>query len=208
MRRRLFFLTLDLHRYIGLFLSPFVLLFAASVILLNHPAIPLGKPRESPPRSVRVRMPPGLEKLDGMERVKDAREILRQVRVSGEIGPIQYSALDGKLSIPVSRPGYEAVLDVTLPDGTTLIRERQTGFLDSLIFLHKMPGPHLANIRGNWPMLRVWAWFADGTAYLLIFLSVSGFYLWAALRAERRIGIFMVVAGIVSLGGALYAICG
>lgn len=208
MRKGIYLLIADLHLYIGLFLSPFVLLYAASVILLNHPAIPLGTPKESPARSVQVHPTPGLEKLEGMARVQSARRILREARVSGEIGPIQYSGRDGRFTIPVSRPGYEAVVEVMLPNGSASIRERQTGFWDSLTFLHKMPGPHLANIRGNWPVLRVWAWLADGTAWLLIFLSVSGVYLWAVLRAERRIGAFLILAGAISLMGSLYAICG
>ncbi len=207
-RRIYYLLTAGLHRYIGLFLSPFAALFAVSVILLNHPAIPLGTPSEPPARSEQVHSIAGVEKLEGMARVQIARQILRQAHVSGEIGPIQYSAPDGRLTIPVSRPGYEATVDVTLPDGPASIRERNTGFWDALTYLHKMPGPHLANIRGNWPVLRAWAWLADGTAWLLLFLSVSGIYLWAILRTERRIGIFLILAGALSLMGSLYAICG
>jgi len=43
MRFRLYSLTRELHSYVGLFLSPFVLVFAVSVILLNHPDLPLGR---------------------------------------------------------------------------------------------------------------------------------------------------------------------
>ncbi len=32
----------DLHFYFGLAISPFILIFATSVIFLNHPRIPLG----------------------------------------------------------------------------------------------------------------------------------------------------------------------
>jgi hypothetical protein len=142
-----------------------------------------------------------------MARVEQARLILREVGVSGEIGPIQFSSQEGRLTIPVSRPGYECVIKVTLPVGSASIQERKTGFWDSLIYLHKMPGPHLANIRGNWPVLRVWACLSDGTAWMLIFLSVSGIYLWTALRTERRVGVLLILAGASSLVGSLYAIC-
>ena len=207
MRKRIYILAGDLHRHIGLFLSPFVLLFAVSVILLNHPGIPLGTPAESQARSVQVHSIPGLEKLEGMERVEHAWQILRQAGLAGEIGPIGYSSRDGRLTIPVSRPGYEAVVEVMVPTGLASIRERKTGFWDSLIYLHKMPGPHLANIRGNWLVMRVWAWSADGTAWLAIFLSVSGVYLWAVLRSERHVGAFLILAGAISLMGSLYVIC-
>ena len=207
MPKRIYVLTADLHRYTGLFLSPFVLLFAVSVILLNHPGIPLGRPAKLPPRSVQVHPSSGIEELKGMARVQQARQILREAGVSGEIGPIQYSAPDQILTIPVTRPGYEASVEVILTTGIASIEESKTGFWNFLIFLHKMPGPHLADIRGNWPVLRAWGWMADGTAWLLIFLSVSGIYLWAVLRSERRVGMFLILAGAVSLLGCLYAIC-
>ena len=89
---------------------------------------------------------------------------------------------------------------------TSVVR-RNTGFWASLIFFHKMPGPHLANIRGNWFVIRVWAWLAEGTAWLLLFLSVSGVYLWAILKSERRVGFVLIVAGLFSFLGALYAVC-
>jgi uncharacterized protein len=207
MHKRIYALIADLHLYIGLFLSPFVLLFAASVILLNHPGIPLGAQAKATTRSVQVHPPPGLEKLEGMARVQQARQILREAGLSGEIGPVQHSAQVQTLTIPVSKPGYEAEVEVNLSTGLASIEERETGFWSSLIFLHKMPGPHLANIRGNWPPLRVWAWLADGTAWLLIFLSVSGIYLWTVLRSERRVGMLLILAGAISLAGCLYAIC-
>ncbi len=200
-------LTRDLHLYVGLFLSPFVLVFAVSVVLLNHPGIPLGAPAESEAGTRQVDLPPGLDKLEGTERIRQVRHILRQVGISGEIGFIRYSSGNKTLTIPVSKPGYEATVDIGLSTGLASVQERRTGFGDALIFLHKMPGPHLATIRGNWGMVRVWRWMADGTAWLLLFLSVSGIYLWAVLRSERPVGLVLIVAGALSLFGALYAIC-
>jgi hypothetical protein len=149
-----------------------------------------------------------MEKLEGMERVHQAQRVLRQVGVSGEIGVVRYSISEGRLVIHISKPGYEATIDVLRAGGLASITERRTGFWSSLIYLHKSPGPHLANIRGNWWMVRAWTWLADGTAWLLIFLSVSGVYLWALLRAERTAGVTLIAAGLISLWGALYAICG
>jgi hypothetical protein len=143
-----------------------------------------------------------------MERLDRARQLLRQAGVSGEIGFVRYSAEEGSITIPVSKPGYEATVVVKMDTGAASITERKTGFWNSIIYLHKMPGPHLANIRGNWPVVRIWAWLADGTAWLLIFLSVSGVYLWAVLRSERHVGLMLLVVGLISLFGAWYAICG
>ena len=59
---------------------------------------------------------------------------------------------------------------------------------ESLSYLHKMPGPHNVAIRGNWIGTQAWRVFADATIYLLLFISLSGIYLWWAIKAERRIG--------------------
>jgi len=85
--RRAHAITRDLHLHVGLFLSPFVLLLAAGVILLNHPGIPAGDLNGYQVRTARVTVPPGLERLRGMERVRGVQPILRASGVSGEVGP-------------------------------------------------------------------------------------------------------------------------
>jgi hypothetical protein len=54
--------------------------------------------------------------------------------------------------------------------------------------------------------MRIWRWLADGTVYVVMFLTISGVYLWAVLRAERRIGLALIVAGAISFFGSLYAL--
>jgi hypothetical protein len=71
-----------------------------------------------------------------------------------------------------------------------------------------MPGPHNANLRGNAAFIRAWRWIADATVYLLLFLTVSGVYLWAVLKTERRIGLALLAAGAVSFGGLIFALVG
>jgi hypothetical protein len=77
---------------------------------------------------------------------------------------------------------------------------------ESLSYLHKMPGPHNVAIRGNWVGTQVWRWFADATIYLLMFISISGVYLWWAVKAERRIGLTLLAAGAFTLVGLVFAI--
>jgi hypothetical protein len=69
-----------------------------------------------------------------------------------------------------------------------------------------MPGPHNLAIRGNWIGTRAWGWLADATVFLLLFLTVSGIYLWYAIRAERRIGVALLTAGAVSFFGLIYVV--
>ncbi len=40
----------------------------------------------------------------------------------------------------------------------------------------------------------------------MLFITLSGIYLWFALKAERRVGIALVLAGAVTFWGVVYAI--
>jgi hypothetical protein len=83
MSRRLYRVTRDLHLYFGLFISPFILVFAVSVFFLVH--------RLSPNDAVgtkslisKLSLPPDLENLSGRPLVDRLIPILKQKGVEGE----------------------------------------------------------------------------------------------------------------------------
>jgi len=196
--------TRDLHLYFGLFISPFILLFAASVFYLNHAKLIVGsQPAET---YADLRIPQGFDRLKGLEAVERAREILPQVEAAGEIGFLRYVSSTRHLIFPVSRAGVEAMVDVDLEARSATVTRRTPSLWESLAYLHKMPGPHNIAIRGNWMGTRVWRWFADATIYLLLFISISGLYLWWAIKAERRIGFALLAGGAVTFFGLIYAV--
>ena len=47
---------------------------------------------------------------------------------------------------------------------------------------------------------------ADATVYLILFISVSGIYLWYVLRAERSAGFILLFAGALTFFGMAYAL--
>jgi hypothetical protein len=197
--------TRDLHLYFGLFVSPFVLLFAASVPFLNHAKV--ATDQWTSVVTVRnLRIPDGIEAARGPDAVARAQAILSQLDISGEIGFTSYVARTGHFVFPVSKPGVEARVDVDLGLRSATVSRRITSAWEALAYLHKMPGPHNVNIRGNWVGTRVWRRFADGTVYLLLFVSISGIYLWYAIKAERRIGIALLAAGAATFFGLTYVV--
>jgi hypothetical protein len=206
MDRTFYIWTRDLHSYIGLALSPLVLLFAISVILLDHPSIPLGGAGDIRRTSAIVHIPETLTHVEGMARAQEFQEIVRQLGVVGEIGYINYRPSQHRMTAPVFRPGSEITLDVNLSTHIATLEERKTGILAALVYLHKSPGPHNADVRGNWSYTRVWRWMADASAYLLLFVSASGMYLWWVIKAERKIGLLLLGAGALSFMGVIYAI--
>ncbi|MBI4889260.1 MAG: PepSY-associated TM helix domain-containing protein [Acidobacteria bacterium] len=207
MNNRLYAITRDLHLYLGLFLAPFVLVFSVSVFFLVHAWTPGAKGGAERHWTVEnVQLPAALDTLAGRARVDALRGVLAQAGVTGEVGFVGHNVKAQRLTIPVMAPGRETVVKIDLAARRAEITERQTGVWDALVALHKAPGPHLVEIRRNWLPMRVWSWFADGTVYLLLFLSLSGIYLWAVLRAERRIGLVLLGAGLMTFLGVAYAV--
>lgn len=178
-----------LHLYGGLFVSPFLILFAVSAILLNHGWRPTAV--EPSRRDVSIQAPADLKGLDL------GKEILRQTGVEGEI---DYVDLKGnRLRLPVTRPGRKFTVTADLAKQSATIEERPTFFGERLIYLHKSPGPHNAAVRGNWVATRIWGVLADGTVYLLLLVTTSGIYLWYLVRPERRRGMVFLAVGCLSL---------
>lgn len=179
----------DLHLYAGLFLCPFVLLFAISTILLNHPSGSAAA-NPIPRRQVTIEIPAGEPGS-----VPHAREILQQLGVTGEMDYVRHNAKAEKLFIPVSKPGASTRVDIDLRAKTATIEHESRSLGDALNYLHKMPGPHNVRFRGNWIYMSWWAVTVDGVVYGILFLTVSGLYLWWKLKAERAIGWALVGGG-------------
>ena len=198
--RSLYLLTRDLHLYAGLFISPFILVFALSVFCLAHGWLPAAG--QAPPRSVSgLKIPAEIARIKGKEQLAELRPLLDQMNVHGEINFVRYIGAENRLVVPVAVPGRDTEVNLHLATGTAEITERANSFWNSVVYLHKMPGPHNVALRGNWIFIRIWRWFADGTAYATLFITASGIYLWTAIKAERRTGIALLTAGGLTFAG-------
>src|SRR5687767_9322083 len=206
--RRFYLVTRDLHLYFGLFLSPFILLFSVSVFYLVHGLAQ--RPAPGPPDAARtvtdVTVPPGIGVLQGRARVDALRPVLDQLGVRGEIDFVRHIASERRLIVPVRLPDRDTIVDLNYDQRTATVRSRRQSLGDALVYLHKMPGPHNLDVRGNSPLMRWWKVLADATAYLTLFITISGIYLWIALKAERRVGLVLGLAGAVTFWGLVYAI--
>lgn len=204
--KRLYFILRDLHLYFGLFISPVVLVFAVSVFFLVHAWIPGSTAAPVTRTAADLPIPPGIEALNGREQVAALRGVLDRLGTPGEVGMIRRIPKERRLVMTVIVPGRETSVDLNLETRSAAIEERTPGIWSASVYLHKMPGQHLANLRGNWVHMRLWRWLADAAVYAVMFLTLSGIYLWAVLRAERRVGLAFLAAGAVSFFGSLYAL--
>ena len=206
--RRFYLLTRDLHLYVGLFVSPFVLVFALSVFYLVHGLVQRPAPAVSPGVRVvsNVELPPDLAQLTGRPRVEALRPVLDQLGVKGEIDFVLLAPNEHRVIVPVRQPGHDTIVTLNYEQRTAAVAAAGQSLAEAVAYLHKMPGPHNVAVRGNTPAMRGWRVLADATAYSILFLTVSGIYMWAVLRAERRIGLALMLAGAVSFFGLVYAI--
>ena len=207
MKGRFYRLTRDLHLYLGLFISPFVLVFSISVFFFVHSWTAKLTPETGRTRIVpSLDLPNDLAKLSGRPLIDALKPILERINVPGEIGFIQNRVQEQKLIIPVSIPGRAVSVSLDLARHEATIVTHETGLADALMTLHKSPAGHAPEIRMNWFVIKVWRCFADATAYLTLFISVSGIYLWYVLRAERRIGFVLMLAGTLTFFFLAYAV--
>jgi hypothetical protein len=200
-------LVRDLHLYFGLFISPFVLVFAISVFFVVHSWLPKIAPEASTTRVVSgLPLPGDLQTLSGRPLIDALKPALEKAEVHGEVGFVRHLAKEEKLVIPVTIPGRETTVSISIASGEATVVTRETGLADALVTLHKSPGQHLGNIRMNWFYMKAWRWLADATVYLILFISISGIYLWYVLRAERPVGFILLFTGALSFFGMAYVL--
>ena len=207
MRGRFYRLIRDLHLYLGLFSSPFVLVFAISVFFLVHTWLPKLGPETSTTRVASgLSLPENLPTLSGRPLIDALKPALEKANVHGEVGFLQHMVKEEKLIIPVTVPGRQTIVTISIPSREATIVTRETGLADAMATLHRSPGEHAPAIRMNWFYMQAWRWLADTTAYLILFISVTGIYLWYVLRAERKVGFVLLFAGALSFFGLAYAL--
>jgi hypothetical protein len=206
--RRLYLVTRDLHLYFGLFLSPFILAFSVSVFYLVHGLAQRPAPDASnDSRTVtNLSVPADIGRLQGRARVDALRPLLEQLGVHGEVDFVRHVATEHRLIVPVRLPDRDTIVSLDYEQRTATVTSRRQSVGDALVYLHKMPGPHNVDVRGNSWLMRAWRVVADATAYLLLFITVSGLYLWVALKAERRVGLLLILAGAGTFWGLVYVI--
>src|SRR6266487_6732547 len=101
MRGRVYRLIRDLHLYLGLFSSPFVLVFAISVFFLVHTWLPKIVPETSTTRVVSALPIPGdLQTLSGRPLIDALKPALEKAAVRGEIGFVRHLVKEEQLTIP------------------------------------------------------------------------------------------------------------
>ena len=194
-------LTRTLHLYTVLFVSPFVVIFALSVFVVAHAAMPWGgKDAPEEVRQVNFTAP------DIEDNLVFAKEVQRRLGLRGEVDYVRRPKEGDLITFPIRGPGLTTTVRLDTVANTATISTQKTGFWDAVVYLHMKPGPHNVAMQGNSPPMRLWAWLADTTIYLLLFSTASGIYLWLLLRAERKAGLAYLGVGALSFAASVLGV--
>ena len=175
--------ALTLHIYISMAGFLLLLLFAVTGLTLNHGDFGLSEPHFT---DATVTVPAAMLASPAEERLAAH---IRQV--TGERGRLtSYRADDQEIELLFTAPGRRVHALITPADGVARIETETRGWLAVLGDLHK------GRDTG-----RIWAWVIDITAVLFVMTAITGIVTLSSLRARRRLGFGLLVAGsIVTMG--------
>jgi hypothetical protein len=193
-----------IHLYTGLFLMPWMMVYATSAMLLNHgPALrewldlepPKPEmvqeiefaPRDSFPKNVDEQAAAILALLDleGAHRVLAGQSNARQLKIARVCAR-------GNYTITWDRAEQRIVVQ----------QQQPFSFMRLVNFLHFKAGygqPYLPNV--------LWAVIVDSVALSIVFWVVSGVYIWARRPTKRWLGGGVAVGGIVLFICLVLAFC-
>lgn len=179
-----------LHLWTGLFLVPWMAIYATSALLLNHRGLAEwfggGRPQWQTIQTVRFTPPAHFPAA----REQQAREILKAVGLSGA-HRIQGPQRGDRLVIV--RIHGAGPYRVTWQRAAQRIRvERQQPFsaVRLIHFLHFRAG-----FQQRWPAFITWAVVVDLVVLSIVLWIVSGIYLWSRMRRVRLSGGLCLAAG-------------
>ena len=183
-----------LHYYLGLFLLGFLWLFAFTGLLLNHPEWTFAEfwpQRAERNAELRIRTPqPGSD-------LSQARELMGELRLSGEIEWITTRQDPSRLEFRISRPGHLQTVRADLRAGTAQVQTIHLNAWGVMHVLHTFTGVRLGDERNarDWWLTALWAYSMDGVAVALVLEVLSSLLLWWGLRRRKAAALWVLAAG-------------
>lgn len=194
-----------LHYYVGLFLLFFLWLFSFTGLVLNHPTWSFA---ESWSRRTDANSEHAITALgpDVQGDLAQAREIMRQLGIQGEILWTTTRADPGQFDFQVRRPGHYYFIKADLVQNRVTLRHSQVNLWGVMKVLHVFSGVQLDDPRQSrdWTLTWVWAFSMDAVAAGLIIVVLSSLCMWWQLPQKRLAG--AVVLGLGTLVCGLFCL--
>lgn len=178
-----------IHIYSGFALFLPLFLFAASGFMLNHRWKPWDnfQERTEIEKEVQVSIPVNGSGLDR------AKAILESLKFDGEINILTYEPEKDRIVIRTHRPGQFSEVSLSLATGKGMQKITNLNIWSIFNNMHTFTGLH-SNIpeKKNWMWTKVWSLIMDATAFAMIILLATGFYMWNGLKSDRRWGLLIL----------------
>jgi hypothetical protein len=178
-----------LHFYVGLFLLFFTWLFAFTGLLLNHPSWTFTEYWKNRHETQYERaLDPFPAGIAGD--LPQAREIMRQLNVTGEILWTTTRTNPDIFEFQVRRPGHYIFLNANLAQRKVNVRQADVNVWGVMKVLHAFSGVQMDDPRNrrDWALTSMWAFSMDAVAAGLIFMVLSSLYMWWILPGKRLTG--------------------
>jgi hypothetical protein len=194
----LLLLTRRLHLYLGMFLLPWMAMFGASALLINHPAwwpTPADNWRTIATREYT------LDRSDGADPRAIGRRIMLDLGYDPSKGFGVYEPEQADLAVAI--PNFRRPLRVTYwaSEGRLQVEERQFAWGTMLRDMHT----HSA-LWMRAPGQVAWALAVFAFCLSMLLWIASGLYMWWKLPGSRRMGWVVIVASLVSFAALAVSI--
>ena len=183
-----------LHFHICLFLLFFVWLFAFTGLLLNHPKwnfADFWPTRKQTTFERQIQRPPAGGDLE------QARNILAQLGITGEIEWTSARADSSKLNFRASRPGHMYEFKADLDRERVSVQRIDVNAWGVMHILHTFTGVRANDSRNqrDWILTSVWALSMDAVAAGLLMMVFGSYYMWWRLPQKRAWGLLALMSG-------------
>lgn len=177
------------HLYAGLFLAPWVLMYALSTVAMNHRALFQDRGEAAPQwhkRSEQVFR--GAFPSDASPQLQ-ARTILAWLGMEGAHNA-RWQAQQGTLVIQRQRLIDPVRITFTPADNRVMVEGQPTKTSALLERLHRRRGYERDHTADD-----IWAFIVDAFILVMLFWVLSGFILWWQMKATRKLGLTFALCG-------------
>ena len=184
-----------IHYYLGLFFLFFLWLFSLTGLLLNH-----GQWRLAAAANARTetRFERGIEPPAGEDDLARARDVMRQLGLTGEIELPAAAQAQGRFDFSVNRPKDASQVKVDLSTKRASVQHFQNSGWAVFRIFHTFSGSRF-NAPGShrdWILTSAWTLAMDALSAGLVVIVLGSYYMWFRFKRKNlAVGIAVLAAG-------------
>lgn len=198
------------HIYVGLYFTLAVWFFSLSGLALNRPEWFYSKDGPASTESTREGPIRALDSSEGGEIVAD---LMIQLELTGELDRFWLDTEKNTLWFRITRPGSRTDVNADLVGLTAKVSTVDWGPGMTAYTLHSFTGVGPWRDRGqgatperDWVASYLWVWSMDGVCIGLLYMVVSGIYMWLRQPDKRVAGSVALVVGIAGCAFFMFGI--